>query len=339
MLIKIPKRWELPESAVTPQGVVEARRPLVTSLREAGLVGSAMSRREALRLAAASTTLAGCGQYIKGLDTAAVFGLDNPYSDWFPVPRNKAYQVSEREVTDGVSATTYNNFYEFTVSKSDVWKLVGDFEIEPWTIEITGLVRNGGTFGVEDLFALFDMEERIYRFRCVEAWGMTVPWSGFPLAKLVEFADPLPEATHLAFVSENDPEQMPGVVANPGYPWPYFEGLRIEEANNELAMMVAGMYGEALPRQNGAPLRVIVPWKYGYKSIKSVIRIAFVDGEPGTFWNTIAPDEYGFLSNVDPAVPHPRWSQATERLIPDGEVVETQRYNGYEAEVGSLYGE
>ncbi len=337
MLIKIPKRWELPESAVTPRKLVEARRPLVASMQKAGLVGRAMTRREALKLAAAGTTMAGCGQYIKGLDTGAVSDLSSPYADWFPVPRNKAYEVSERAVTDGISATTYNNFYEFTVSKSDVWKLVGDFELEPWTIEITGLVRNGGTFGVEDLFALFDMEERIYRFRCVETWAMTVPWSGFPLAKLIEYVDPLPEATHIAFISKNDPEQMPGVSASPGYPWPYYEGLRIDEATNELAMMVAGMYGEALPRQNGAPLRVIVPWKYGYKSIKSVVRIAFVNKQPGTFWNTIAPDEYGFLSNVDPSVPHPRWSQATERLLPDGQEVDTMLYNGYAAEVGALY--
>jgi sulfoxide reductase catalytic subunit YedY len=337
MLIKIPRRWELPESAVTPRAIYEARRPLIASMQEAGLVGRAMSRREALRLAGAGAALAGCGQRIKGLDTATVIGLDSPYSDWFPVPRNEAYQVEERPITDGIAASTYNNFYEFTVSKSDVWKLVGDFQIEPWTIEITGLVRNGGTVGIEDLFSLFDMEERIYRFRCVEAWAMTVPWSGFPLAKLVEWADPLPEASHLAFISANDPDQMPGVAASPGYPWPYFEGLRIEEATSELSMMVAGMYGDALPRQNGAPLRVIVPWKYGYKSIKSVIRVAFLDHEPGTFWNTIAPDEYGFLSNVDPDVPHPRWSQAYERLIPDGEMVETQKYNGYEEEVAGLY--
>lgn len=166
---------------------------------------------------------------------------------------------------------------------------------------------------------------------------MTVPWSGFPLAKLLEYVDPLPAASHLVMISASDPDQMPGVSGLPYYPWPYFEGLRIDEARNELAMMVAGIYGEALPRQNGAPLRLIVPWKYGYKSIKSVIRIEFTDQEPSTFWNTLVPDEYGFLSNVDPDVPHPRWSQATERLIPDGEEVPTQKYNGYEAEVGALY--
>jgi len=337
MLIKIPRPWELPESAVTPRGIVEARRPLVAALQHAGLVGRRRSRREVLKAASSGLLLAGCGQSIKGLDTGSSGGFVNPYSDWFPVDQNTAYQVPERPLTDSVSATTYNNFYEFTVSKSDVWKLVEDFEIEPWTIEITGLVRNGGTFGVEDLFALFDMEERIYRFRCVEAWAMTVPWSGFPLAKLIEYVDPLPEASHLAFISENNPEQMPGVAATPDYPWPYFEGLRIDEASNELAMMVAGMYGEALPRQNGAPLRVIVPWKYGYKSIKSVVRIDFTDRQPGTFWNTLVPDEYGFLSNVDPDVPHPRWSQEYERLIPDGQLVETLKYNGYEEQVAGLY--
>jgi sulfoxide reductase catalytic subunit YedY len=337
MLIKIPPRWMLPESAVTPRAAAEDRRALAAGLRRDGLLAGP-SRRTLLRSgAAAAAVLPGCGQFIRGLDTAATTGFVSPYAGWFPVPTNDAYQVPERPLTDVVTATTYNNFYEFSTRKEEVWQQVSDFEIEPWTIVVDGLVRSGGTFGIEELFKRFDMEERIYRFRCVEAWAMTVPWAGFPLRKLIEAVDPLPEATHVAFISESRPEQMPGMAYLPTYPWPYFEGLRLDEAANEMTMLAAGMYGAALPRQNGAPLRLVVPWKYGYKSIKSIVRITFTDQQPGTFWNTLVPKEYSFTSNVDPGVPHPRWSQATERLIPDGEEVPTLLYNGYESEVGGLY--
>ena len=285
----------------------------------------------------ASALLPGCGQFIEGLDSAGLLNFTSPYAPWFPVPSNDAYQVPERPLTDVISATTHNNFYEFTTSKSRVWQEVGSFSIAPWQVEVNGLVRNGGIFDIEDLFSRFEMEERIYRFRCVEAWAMTVPWSGFPLSKLIAHVEPLSTATHVAFISENRPEQMPGVLDQPDYPWPYFEGLRLDEANHDLTMLVGGMYGEALPRQNGAPLRLIVPWKYGYKSIKSIIRITFTDQQPSTFWNTLVPGEYGFESNVDPAVPHPRWSQATERLLPDGEEVPTLPFNGYADEVSHLY--
>lgn len=320
MLIKIRPSWEIPEREVTPHQAWLDRRRFIQAAGASILGGS------------------GCGLAVHGDLFAQLDGTTSPYAHLFPVPPNDAYEVPERPLTDPLSATQYNNFYEFTTSKSSVYQLVGGFEIEPWTVQIEGLVRNPGIFDVEDLMTRFDMEERIYRFRCVETWAMTVPWSGFPLSKLVEFADPLPEATHVAMISASRPDQMPGVASNPGYPWPYFEGLRLDEATHELAMMVGGIYGQALPRQNGAPLRLIVPWKYGYKSIKSVVRIAFVDGEPGTFWNTLVPSEYDFLSNVDPDVPHPRWSQAEEWLIPNsGDKVPTQKYNGYADLVQPLY--
>jgi sulfoxide reductase catalytic subunit YedY len=320
MLIKVPPGWALPEREVTPEAAWRSRREII----------------KGFGLGTAGALSGGCGLGVSGNP----FSSDlppSPYDSFFPVPRNEEYQVPERPLTDAEAATTYNNFYEFTTSKSGVHLLVGDFEVEPWTVEITGLANNTGTFSVEDLLTRFELEERIYRFRCVEAWAMTVPWSGFPLARLVAFADPTSAATHVRFVSANDPAVMPGADATPTYPWPYTEGLTLAEATNELAMMVAGVYGVGLPRQNGAPLRLIVPWKYGYKNLKSIVRIEFTDYQPATFWNTLVPSEYDFTSNVDPDVPHPRWSQATERLIPDGEEVETMKYNGYGEYVAQLY--
>ena len=320
MLIRIPKGWEIPEREVTPASDYWSRRRLLTAAPGV-LAGAGLS---------------GCGLAVRG-DPFGSLDAPSPYAHLFPVTANGAYQVPERDLTDPLSATRYNNFYEFTTDKDNVWQLVGGFEIAPWTIEIAGLAENTGVFDVEDLMVRFGMEERIYRFRCVERWAMTVPWSGFPLRALIDFAEPLSSATHVAMISENRPDQMPGVDARPTYPWPYFEGLRIDEARNDLAFMVAGIYGEALPRQNGAPLRLVTPWKYGYKSLKSIVRIEFVDSQPPTFWNTLVPSEYDFLSNVDPAVDHPRWSQATEYLIPDFEPVPTQKYNGYAEFVASLY--
>jgi len=320
MLIKVPPGWTLPESAVTPESAWRSRREI---LRGLGFVGAA-------------SLLPACGLGVRGSPFSGELP-PSPYDAYFPVPLNERYAVTERALTDPETATTYNNFYEFTTSKDGVHLLVEDFEVEPWTVEIAGLADNTGTFDVEDLLTRFELEERIYRFRCVEAWAMTVPWSGFPLAKLIEFAAPTSDARYVRFVSANDPAVMPGVSASSSYPWPYHEGLTLAEASNEMALMAAGIYGAGLPRQNGAPLRLITPWKYGYKSIKSIVRVEFVSEQPATFWNTLVPDEYGFESNVDPDVPHPRWSQASERLIPDGEEVPTMKYNGYEEYVSNLY--
>jgi sulfoxide reductase catalytic subunit YedY len=181
------------------------------------------------------------------------------------------------------------------------------------------------------------MEERIYRHRCVEAWAMTVPWTGFPLSALLNLVEPLSAATHVAFITADRPDQMLGMSSRAPYPWPYFEGLRLDEAMNELTLVATGLYGEPLPRQTGAPIRIVTPWKYGYKSIKSVVRIELTHSQPATFWNTLNPREYSFLSNVDPAVPHPRWSQARELLILDASEVDTMLYNGYGEYVAHLY--
>jgi methionine sulfoxide reductase catalytic subunit len=318
MWIRKKRIWHRPDHEVTPEPVYRSRREVVAGL---GLM----------------SILPGCGLAVRGVPLGALDDSDNPYAPWFPVDNNPAYGVSERPLTDAESATSYNNYYEFTTDKSAVYQLVGSFEIDPWSVELTGHCNNPGIYPLEDLFAAFDMEERIYRFRCVERWAMTVPWSGFPLADLVAFADPTSDCTHLKMFSENRPEQMPGVDARPNYPWAYHEGLTLAEATNELAFMAAGLYGSAIPRQNGAPLRLVTPWKYGYKSIKSIVRIEFTDSQPATFWNTLNADEYGFVSNVDPDVPHPRWSQAWEFLIPDDTKVATQKYNGYGEQVAHLY--
>ena len=321
MQIRTPKIWDVKDCDVTPEGLYVHRRQLIKTF---GLGTVAMAT--------------GCGLRITDDDPLGpVDTFVNPYEAYFPVSRNESYQVPERPLSDELDATRYNNFYEFSLAKATVWKLVGDFQIQPWQVEIGGLIRNPQVVDVEDLLNRFEMEERVYRFRCVEAWAMTVPWSGFAFSKLIEWADPLPEATHVRFITANEPEQMPGMVSRPDFPWPYYEGLRLDEAYNELCFMATGLYGRALPRQNGAPMRLVVPWKYGYKSIKSIVKIEFVADQPNTFWNDLAPGEYGFESNVDPDVPHPRWSQAQERLLTTKETVPTQKYNGYGAYVADLY--
>jgi len=230
----------------------------------------------------------------------------------------------------------YNNFYEFTLSK-DVYRHIDLFVTSPWPIAISGLIEKPMTLDAAGLASLFGLEERIYRFRCVEAWAMVVPWTGFPLRKLVEKVVPKPAAKFIRFETFNRPDQAPGMRAVPNYPWPYFEGLRLDEALNPLTLVATGIYGKPLPKQHGAPVRLVVPWKYGYKSIKSIVKIEFTDTQPKTFWETLIPEEYPFESNVDPAVPHPRWSQATERMIDTGDRVKTQPYNGYGRYVADLY--
>lgn len=254
----------------------------------------------------------------------------------YPPARNPKFTIEPRKLTDEKVAGMYNNFYEFTTDKEMVWKLAENYKFRPWTVEIAGLCENPATLDIEEVEKLAPLEERLYRFRCVEAWSMAVPWVGYPLSKLIEFAKPKPEAKYIRFVSRLDKE-MPGVKGQPWYPWPYYEGLSMEEAMNELTLVCTGIYGKRLPGQHGAPVRIITPWKYGYKSPKSVAKIEFVTEQPKTFWNDLAPTEYSFTSNVDPTVPHPRWSQATERVIPTGERVETFPYNGYADYVANLY--
>jgi sulfoxide reductase catalytic subunit YedY len=232
--------------------------------------------------------------------------------------------------------TNYNNFYEFSTDKQAVAGLAKDFTTEPWTVEVSGLVNNPKTFGVDDLLKMYPQEERIYRLRCVEAWSMVIPWNGFPLASLLNEVEPTSDAKFVRFETIENREEMPG-LKSPFYQWPYQEGLRLDEAMNDLTLLATGLYGEMMPNQNGAPIRLVVPWKYGFKSIKSIVKIELVAEQPKTLWSSAAQNEYGFYSNVNPNVPHPRWSQTTERRIGELGRRETYMFNGYEEQVAYLY--
>jgi methionine sulfoxide reductase catalytic subunit len=232
--------------------------------------------------------------------------------------------------------TNYNNFYEFTTDKERVAILAENFKATPWTIEVGGLVNKPQTLGIEDLLSKFTQEERIYRLRCVEAWSMVIPWMGFPLKALLDVVEPLSSAKYVRFETIYDPEQMRGQESRL-YPWPYTEGLRLDEANHNLTILATGLYGKPMPNQNGAPIRLVVPWKYGFKSIKSIVKIELTEYRPDTLWNLIAPQEYGFFANVNPEVDHPRWSQRSERRIGETGRRDTLLFNGYAEEVASLY--
>ena len=230
----------------------------------------------------------------------------------------------------------YNNYYEFSLAKEDVADLSQNFKAAPWTVEVGGLVGKPATFAIEDLMKKFPSEERIYRHRCVEGWSMVIPWMGFPLAKLLQQVEPSGDAKFVAFRTMQNTQEFPGQMDS-SYPWPYTEGLRLDEAQNDLALLVTGLYGKSLPNQNGAPLRLAVPWKYGFKSIKAITKIDLVAEMPPTLWNTIASNEYGFYANVNPDVPHPRWSQSSERRIGELNRRKTLLFNGYADQVASLY--
>ncbi len=306
MLIRVARGWELPESAATPEGAVLGRRSAL-----AGAVAGAAALGLAGRARAADAT---------------------------PVSQDPAIDpayVAGRAITPEDAATTYNNFYEFGEDKS-IWRAAQKLPQTPWTIKIDGLVEAPMTLGLDDLLRRMPLEQRVYRHRCVEAWAMTVPWTGFPLAELVKLARPLSSAKFVTFITAQLPKVMPGLRQS-FYPWPYTEGVTMAEATNPLPFMVTGMYGKPLPPQDGGPFRLALPWKYGFKSAKSIVTISFTDTEPHTFWEAINPDEYGFWANVNPAVPHPRWSQASERLIGSDARVPTQLYNGYGEFVASLY--
>jgi methionine sulfoxide reductase catalytic subunit len=244
------------------------------------------------------------------------------------------------ELTPYKDVTTYNNFYEFGTDKADPAANAGTIKVSPWSVQIGGLCEKPGTYSLEDILAPHTLEDRIYRFRCVEAWSMVVPWLGFPLADLIRRFQPKSTAKYIQFHTLLDPKQLPGQTGN-ALDWPYVEGLRMDEAMNPLTLMAMGLYGRSLPDQNGAPLRLIVPWKYGFKSIKSIVRITFTDRAPVSTWQKLAPSEYGFFANVNPTVDHPRWTQATERRLPSTLFNPNRRktlmFNGYSTEVASMY--
>ena len=283
------------------------------------------NRRKFLRLSALFGTafaLAACG--VKPTEVA-------PTPMPTPTEENLANELTSEE-----SINNFNNFYEFTVSKSDVAKQAANLKTSPWPIEIGGLVDNPMTIDAADLIARYPAEERIYRLRCVETWSMVIPWYGFPLHKLLKDLAPQPEAKYIKFTTLLDPEQMPGQQSS-SYLWPYTEGLRLDEAMHDLTLLAWGVYQKPLTPQTGAPIRLVVPWKYGFKSIKSIVKMELTAEQPETYWNKINPREYGFYANVNPGVPHPRWSQSSEVRAGESGHRETLLFNGYEAEVASLY--
>jgi sulfoxide reductase catalytic subunit YedY len=315
MLIKRPRGWELPESQATPEAVfLNRRRFLAAAGLGAGglLIAPGLARAEA-----------------------------DPSAHLYPVKTNPAFADAGRPVTSEELNTTYNNFYEFGTSKRIASTAAG-LRIRPWEIAIDGEVEKPFTLGIDDLLKQVRLEERVVRHRCVEAWSMVVPWSGFPLKDLVALAKPLSAARYVRFETFNDPDMAPGQKPplfglGGSLPWPYVEGLTMAEAANDLAFMVTGAYGKPVARSMGAPIRLHLPWKYGFKSIKSIVRVSFVTERPVSFWTTLQASEYGFWANVNPEVAHPRWSQAEERVLGTDEKVPSVLYNGYGEHVAHLY--
>jgi sulfoxide reductase catalytic subunit YedY len=300
-----------------------------------------LSRRRFMKgvgaLVASSFILAACGVQdpTKPPPTAEVAeATASPAVGGFP-PLSGTSDELQADLTTYDAITNYCNYYEFTTRKEDVARQAKDFKTSPWAVEVGGLVHKPKTFDLDDLLK-FTQEERIYRLRCVEAWSMVIPWVGFPLARLLDEVEPMSKAQYVRFETLYDPEQMPG-LKSPFYDWPYVEGLRVDEAMHDLAILATGLYGKPLPPQNGAPVRLVVPWKYGFKSIKSVVKIDLVEEMPTSLWMAAAPREYGFYANVNPRFDHPRWSQATERRIGEAGRMRTLLFNGYADEVAHLY--
>jgi sulfoxide reductase catalytic subunit YedY len=289
-----------------------------------------LSRRDFLKAAgviAGSAALAACGPQSAGgtPQSNATQPVTDGKTDELGNPLNAFQDI-----------THYNNYYEFSTDKEGVAKLVGDFKTSPWEVEVYGLVSQPKKYAVEDLISKFQPEEHIYRLRCVEAWSMVIPWVGFQLSKLLKEVEPTSDAKYVRFETLLKPDEMPG-QNQPFYPWPYQEGLRLDEAMHDLTLLVTGLYGGELPAQNGGGIRLVVPWKYGFKSIKAVIKIELTAEQPATMWSTIAPNEYGFYANVNPEVDHPRWSQHTERRIGEFGRRDTLMFNGYADQVAHLY--
>ncbi|MGH6618884.1 MAG: protein-methionine-sulfoxide reductase catalytic subunit MsrP [Alphaproteobacteria bacterium] len=316
MLVRVKKGWVLPEAQATPESVFHDRRRLVAAMGIGALFAAAGAGLPGRALAAAS----GAGE--------------DPSAGLYPMKRNPKYTL-DRDLTKEELATAYNNYYEFG-SHKDIAEEAQSLKIRPWTVRIDGMVEKEMTVDIDALLKQMPLEERLYRLRCVEAWSMAVPWSGFAMKALVDFARPLSSAKYVRMETLADKAVMPG-LRQPWYPWPYTEGLTIAEATNELAFMATGLYGKPIPRQNGAPIRLAVPWKYGFKSVKSIVRFNFTDKRPVTFWEQLQKSEYGFWANVNPKVDHPRWSQATEMVLGKPGRVPTLPYNGYGEYVAGLY--
>jgi len=318
MLIRNPRSWEMPERLTTSEHAFFNRRQILA----------------AAGIGAASLAVAACEP---SPDAAGTVGADpgaDPTADLYPATRNAAYAI-ERPITPEHLNLKYNNFYEFGSHKS-IASLAQALQVRPWEVRIDGLVEQEKTVGIDELIRAMTLEERLYRHRCVEAWSMTIAWTGFPMARLVDFARPLSGARYVRMETFEDAELAPGQKAS-WYPWPYVEGVTMAEATSELAFLVTGAYGKPVAKQMGAPLRLALPWKYGFKSIKSIVRFEFTAERPVSFWEEIQPSEYGFWANVNPEVSHPRWSQATERDLETDERIPTRLYNGYAEQVAHLY--
>ncbi len=307
-------------SEITPRGIYQTRRDLIRRIA-GGAVGVAMAT-SALRQALAQAARPGKLAVLPAAKSAV------------------AGAMTMEKVTEYKDATTYNNFYEFGTDKADPAKNAHSLRTSPWTVEVEGLVKKPAKYALEDLLKISAQEERIYRLRCVEGWSMVIPWVGYSLAELIKKVEPLSGAKYVEFVTLADPKTMP-FVGSRVLDWPYVEGLRMDEAMHPLCLLSFGIYGEVLPNQSGAPVRLVVPWKYGFKSGKSLVKIRFTDKQPATAWNRAAASEYGFFSNVNPDVDHPRWSQATERRIGEDGLLAKKRktlmFNGYEPQVGQMY--
>ena len=328
MLIKLPKASDSKESDVTPESFYLSRRALLGSSL-AGLAVGVLPRCSIADEAARYTD-------VEPGKAPSWLVEKLAHTKW------QAVTVKDEAITPFKDATHYNNFYEFGTDKGDPAKNAGALITEPWTVVVDGEVGKPGRYALEDFMKPYQLEERIYRLRCVEAWSMVIPWMGFPISALLKQVEPTSKAKYIRFETLQDPKVMPGQRS--GFAlidWPYVEGLRLDEAMNPLAILAVGMYGRELPNQNGAPLRLVVPWKYGFKSVKSIVRISLVEEQPKTTWQSLAADEYGFYANVNPQVDHPRWTQARERRLPSSlfspNVRETQMFNGYGEEVASLY--
>jgi sulfoxide reductase catalytic subunit YedY len=306
------KGWELPERLVVPEPLFMNRRAFLNGAASVAALAAAPTGALAQRIA----------------------DLPDPTRDLYPAKRSEAF-VLDRPITDEAVTTTYNNFYEFGSSKNIV-RAAQQLKLRPWTIKIDGMVEKPMELGIDDLIRKMTLEERLYRHRCVEAWSMAVPWTGFPLAKLVALASPLSSAKYVQMETFHDANVASG-QRQTWYPWPYTEGLTMAEATNDLAFLVTGAYGKPVSKQMGAPLRLAVPWKYGFKSIKSIVRFTFMDKRPKSFWEALQPAEYGFWANVNPEVPHPRWSQASEEDIGTKQRRPTLLFNGYGEHVAHLY--
>ena len=298
-------------------------------------------RRELLKLAAGGAAGTALGAWGARPALAADSGAPGENPPLPAVPSQQAGAITMEKQTDYADATSYNNYYEFGTDKSDPARNAHTLQVRPWSVEVGGLVNKPRTFAIDDLLKLSPQQERIYRLRCVEGWSMVIPWIGYSLSELIRQVEPQGGAKFVEFVTLADPKTMP-FVGSRVLEWPYVEGLRMDEAMHPLTLLAFGMYGETLPKQNGAPVRLVVPWKYGFKSAKSLVKIRFVEQQPQTAWNKAAAQEYGFYSNVNPNVDHPRWSQATERRIGEAGGLFAKRrktlmFNGYEEQVGQLY--